>query len=284
MGQALTSILTTLLTTSLLLYGMPARPAHALVYRDKDGKLHISDTAPAGNDHTVVQPSKGSFTGIEPSSAARPAEHATAESWTWVPVKLPLLSGPDEGVKDAATIFATANKSIWTVLAAPSARHLEQGKNISQGSAVAVSQDKLLTNCHVVKGRPHLIVKHGPTQVHATVVAGDADTDRCILAVTGHTLQPVSGYRAFESLAVGEQVYTIGSPQGLENTLGQGIISGLRQAKERRFIQTTAQASPGSSGGGLFDLAGNLVGITTFKVLNSDGLNFAIAVEDFTAK
>jgi len=283
MVQPLTRILTTLLTTSLLFCGMPTQPANSGVYRDKDGKLHISDTVPPGNDHTVVKPSKGGFTGAESPSTERSAT-AAAAPWDWVPVELPSLGGPGGDAKDAATIFATANKSIWTVIAAQSAKHLEQGKNLSQGSAVAVSQDKLLTNCHVVQGRSYLVVKHGPTQARATVVSGDAATDRCILAVTGQKLQPVPGYRTFTSLAVGEQVYTIGSPHGLENTLGQGIISGLREAKGRRFVQTTAQASPGSSGGGLFDLAGNLVGITTFKVLNSDGLNFAIAVEDFTTK
>jgi S1-C subfamily serine protease len=283
MVQSLRLMLIALLTAGILLCGMPTRPVNAAVYRDKEGKLHISDTVPPGNDHTVVKPSKGGFTGAESPSAARSAPTAAA-SWDWVPVALPLLGGPDGVAKDAATIFATANKSIWTVIAAHSAKHLEQEKNLSQGSAVAVSQDKLLTNCHVVQGRSHLVVKHGTAQARATVISGDAATDRCVLAVTGHKLQPVSGYRTFASLTVGEPVYTIGSPYGLENTLGQGIISGLREAKGRRFVQTTAQASPGSSGGGLFDLAGNLVGITTFKVLNSDGLNFAIAVEDFTAK
>jgi S1-C subfamily serine protease len=77
-------------------------------------------------------------------------------------------------------------------------------------------------------------------------------------------------------------VYTVGAPRNLDNTLGHGLISGLRTAQGHHFVQTTAQISPGSSGGGLFDNAGNLIGITTFQVRQSDGLNFAIAAEDFT--
>ncbi|MGA7389267.1 MAG: trypsin-like peptidase domain-containing protein [Pseudolabrys sp.] len=89
------------------------------------------------------------------------------------------------------------------------------------------------------------------------------------------------GLRNFEELRVGQSVYTIGSPSSLESTLGQGIVSGLRIVEGRHLVQTTAQISAGSSGGGLFDDAGNLVGITSFMLKNSQGLNFAIAAEDY---
>lgn len=183
--------------------------------------------------------------------------------------------------KQPNELFESVSKSVWTVLAGPSLQALEKRVGVAQGSAVAVSTNTLLTNCHVVRRKTAIVIKHAKIQVSARVLAGDATTDRCILAVEEATLQPVSGYRKFETLTVGESVYTIGSPHGLENTLGQGIISGLREAQKRHFVQTTAQVSPGSSGGGLFDPAGNLVGITTFQVMDSDGLNFAIAVEDF---
>lgn len=269
----LTRIVTTILTTGLLLQCLQAPLAAAVIYRDKNGKLHISDTLPAGDEHTIVKPSKGGFTGDEARSVP---------SGNWVPVNLPMAEAAARTPKEANAVFETANKSVWTVLAADSQVALERLKSFSQGSAVAVSKEKLLTNCHVVKGLPYIVVKHAGTQVRATVVARDAESDRCVLAVAGQTLHPVIGYRTFDSLAVGEQVYTIGSPHGLENTLGQGIISGRREAKGYHLVQTTAQVSPGSSGGGLFDLAGNLIGITTFKLRDSEGLNFAIAVEDFT--
>jgi S1-C subfamily serine protease len=99
--------------------------------------------------------------------------------------------------------------------------------------------------------------------------------------VADEVLVPVPGMRHYEDLHVGEDTYSIGAPRGLERTLGQGIISGLRQIRGQRLVQTTTPISPGSSGGGLFDRSGNLVGITTFKLKESEGLNFAIAVDEF---
>jgi len=95
------------------------------------------------------------------------------------------------------------------------------------------------------------------------------------------TLRPVPGFRRYGSLTIGESVYSVGSPKGLENTLGQGIISGKRELSGLKLIQTTAQILKGSSGGGLFDRFGNLIGITTFKLADSEGLNFAIAIDSF---
>jgi len=87
--------------------------------------------------------------------------------------------------------------------------------------------------------------------------------------------------RPYSHLSVGEPVYTIGSPSGLENTLGEGIVSGLRNKKGMKYIQTSAPISPGSSGGGLFDIYGNLVGITTFLLEDAQNLNFALSADAF---
>lgn len=268
------TMLIPVLTASLLLHGLVTPAVQAGVYRDKNGKIRISDTPPTDGEYTAVE-SKGRYTGPE-VAATSPAV------WNWVPASLPADAGSSTEPKASNVLFDTVNPSVWTVLAAPTAASLEQKKNVAQGSAVAISQHQLLTNCHVVQGRSHIVIKHAATQVRAKVIAGDANSDRCILMVDGHALQPVSGYRSFGSLTIGETVYTVGSPLGLENTLGHGLISGLREAKGFHLVQTTAQVSPGSSGGGLFDSAGNLIGITTFKVKNSDGLNFAIAAEDFS--
>ena len=88
---------------------------------------------------------------------------------------------------------------------------------------------------------------------------------------------PSPGYT---DLKVGERVYSVGAPSGLERTLGEGIISGLRATSEGQFIQMTAPISPGSSGGGLFDSSGNLIGITTFLLKEAQAINFAIAAEN----
>lgn len=183
-----------------------------------------------------------------------------------------------------AKIFDLLNPSVWAVICAATKENLKTMNNVSLGSAVAISNDKLLTNWHVIEKMPYIVIKHGEQFTEATIYAGDKKTDRCILIVKNIELKPVKAFRTYESLSVGEAVYSIGSPQGLENTLGQGIISGKRELDKSNIIQTTAQVSPGSSGGGLFDLYGNLIGITTFKVAESEGLNFAIPIEEFTKK
>ena len=183
--------------------------------------------------------------------------------------------------RDGTELFKLISQSVWVVVAARTTSDLQRGADIAQGSAVAVTKNQLFTNCHVIEGRPLVWIKQANKLTRANVIAGDSPTDRCILSVEQESLDPVQGIRKYENLMVGEEVYTIGSPSGLERTLGQGIISGLRQLDTQRLIQTTAPISPGSLGGGLFDQSGNLIGITTFMVSEGQSLNFAIATEDY---
>ena len=87
--------------------------------------------------------------------------------------------------------------------------------------------------------------------------------------------------RAYDDIKVGEPALTVGTPQGLELTVADGLVSSKRTHEGRRLIQTTAPISQGSSGGGLFDAQGHLLGITTFYLKVGQSLNFAIAAEDF---
>src|SRR5450830_1754760 len=82
-------------------------------------------------------------------------------------------------------------------------------------------------------------------------------------------------------VAPGQHVYSLGSPRGLELTFGEGLVSALRPraGMPLPIIQTTAPISPGSSGGGLFDEFGRVIGITTFFRVESQNLNFAMPVE-----
>ena len=152
----------------------------------------------------------------------------------------------------------------------------------SQGSAVAISPRELVTNCHVVSHGRTITLINGATTLKAEVVGADPATDRCFLRIQDGELQPVSGFRDYSTLMVGEAVYTIGSPKGLVNTLGSGLLSGLRTGDDKtEYIQITAPLSAGSSGGGLFDDRGNLIGVTSFTVRDSQNLNFAIAASQF---
>ena len=179
-------------------------------------------------------------------------------------------------------IFGLINPSVWTVISASTAENLKAMNNVSIASAVAISENKLLTNHHIIDKRPYVLIKQGEQFAEVMIYAGDKQRDQCILLSKDIKLKPVKGFRKYNQLSVGDTVYSVGSPQGLENSLGQGIVSGKRKLDEQKIIQTTAPISHGSSGGGLFDRSGNLIGITTFKIIDSESLNFAISIEDFT--
>ena len=83
-----------------------------------------------------------------------------------------------------------------------------------------------------------------------------------------------------DALAVGERVFAIGSPLGLERTVTEGIVSTkTRPMQGELYLQTTAQINPGNSGGPLFNLRGEVVGVTNMKITFGEGLGFAIPVE-----
>ncbi len=184
----------------------------------------------------------------------------------------------------AVDIFAHVSPSIYLLVAAKDAETLQRGRAVYEGSAVAITPTLALTNCHIVTKRKELVLAQKKQMDIGVVVASDPHTDRCIIEAQKMKLHPISGVRLYDDIKVGEKVYTIGNPSGLEATFGEGLVSGLRMYKGVRFVQTSAPISPGSSGGGLFDEHGNLLGITTFKVGDAENLNFAIAAEEYWEK
>ena len=177
---------------------------------------------------------------------------------------------------NAAQIF----ENVW--------RHvvvIRQGEN--QGSGVIVRPNVVATNCHVVDNSGDIVIyKHDnrrastDTLFNATIRKHDDARDFCLLNVPnlgGNSAK----VRRYGMLEIGEDVYAVGSPKGLDLSLSSGLISQLRQGGGKRFIQTDAAISPGSSGGGLFDSDGNLVGILTSKLVDEEveGIGFAIPAD-----
>ncbi len=148
------------------------------------------------------------------------------------------------------------------------------------GSAVAISDSELLTNCHVVGEFDEIKLVRAKDEQTAKVVSKNADADRCVLRATAKLPTWVT-VRPYEDIKVGERAVTIGTPQGLELTVAEGIVSSKRVFNHGRVIQTSAPISQGSSGGGLFDARGHLLGITTFYFKAGQNLNFAVAAEEF---
>jgi hypothetical protein len=110
------------------------------------------------------------------------------------------------------------------------------------------------------------------------VTNADGEHDLCKLRVEHLSAKAVT-IRASSTVEVGERVYAVGAPEGLELSLSDGLVSGIRDLDTTRIIQTTAAISHGSSGGGLFDGHGKLVGITSFFANDGQNLNFAIPTE-----
>jgi len=208
--------------------------------------------------------------------------HAAPASYPALETSMP--STKTGSAHSAVDFFKQTAPSIYLIVAAKDEDALKHHKNVYEGSAVAISPTLALTNCHIVDKRAVLILIQKKEKDAAVVVASDPKTDRCIIASRTMKLHPISGVRSYRDIAVGEKVFTIGNPSGLTATLSEGIVSGLRSQKGVRYVQTSAPISPGSSGGGLFDERGNLLGITSFKIEDAENLNFAIAAEDYWRK
>jgi Trypsin-like peptidase domain len=174
-------------------------------------------------------------------------------------------------------VFNRVRASIFVVEALD-----QSGKAVKTGSGVSVRGSEIVTNLHVVEGAWAVRVRQGKESYPAKVAASDAAHDLCILSVTVSALDEAPPVRAIVPVSwinVGDRAYAIGAPEGLELSLSEGLISGIRKVQDKTYIQTSAPISPGSSGGGLFDSQGRLLGITTFYVEDGQNLNFAIPAE-----
>lgn len=146
---------------------------------------------------------------------------------------------------------------------------------ISFGSGVVIAPKTIVTNKHVIERGSVFKVKFENNAWPCTLTHIDPDHDLCQLTVDRLPARPVT-LRNLPDVAVGERVYAIGAPKGLDLTFSEGLVSGLRNQGGQSVIQTTAAISEGSSGGGLFDGDGRLIGITTSYIKRGQNLNFAL--------
>ena len=174
-----------------------------------------------------------------------------------------------------AEFFAKVAPSVWLVQT-----YDKSGGWIAQGSAVVVAPDTLITNCHVLSKAKSFDVIHDNMAYVGHLDMWDAARDICQIKAA-HLNAPAVALADTSQLVVGQPVYALGNPKGLELTLSNGLLSALRRDDMRRLtqIQTNAPISHGSSGGGLFDADGRLIGITTFNVDEGQNLNFALPVD-----
>jgi len=156
------------------------------------------------------------------------------------------------------------------------------------GSGFIVTPDGyVITNDHVIQGDTDItVVIFGQGKSGATVkrnvkrvkiVSTNAYVDLALLKLEGEKDLPVAYLGDSDLLKVGAPVYAIGNPLGLERSVSEGIVSTTNRPLDgMTYIQTTAALNPGNSGGPLFNLRGEVVGVANLILLQTEGLNFAI--------
>ncbi|MEO7300324.1 MAG: trypsin-like peptidase domain-containing protein [Verrucomicrobiota bacterium] len=161
------------------------------------------------------------------------------------------------------------------------------------GSGFIINEEGfLITNFHVIEGETQISVevyqqKNGEldrsSYKQVRIIAVNKFQDLALLKIEDKNAPKFARVSLGDSeiLAVGERVFAIGSPLGLERTVTEGIVSTkTRQMQGDLYLQTTAQINPGNSGGPLFNMRGEVIGVTNMKITFGEGLGFAIPMEN----
>ena len=183
-----------------------------------------------------------------------------------------MAAPPTTDAIDARDIASRHTRSVVALIAQD-----EANREIGYGTGFFVEEDLVATSLHVLQGASAVVIARLDTGTQSPVlgvVATDARADLALVRV------PIKGAPLIvaddKQIRVGDKVFVIGNPQGMEGTLSDGIVSALREAEAIRRIQITAPVSPGSSGGPVLDDRGHVIGVTTASIARSQNLNFAI--------
>ena len=178
----------------------------------------------------------------------------------------------------------------------------DDGLVLSSGTGFVYATDDnygyVLTNAHVVSGGTNVQgIMTDNTTTSLTILGTDSYTDLAVLRMDVKQVKQVASIGDSKNTAVGNTVFTVGSPMGSTyvGTVTKGILSGKDRLVETstsnglssesyivKVLQTDAAISPGNSGGPLVNLAGDVIGITSLKLVDDEveGMGFAIPIED----
>ena len=179
--------------------------------------------------------------------------------------------------KSITAIAKTANGAVVSIVMSD-----KDGNPIAQGSGFIVSKDgHILTNYHVIAEGTSAVVKlpDGAFYLVDGVLASDKARDIAVIKAHGEHFRTLA-LGDSDRVQVGQEVVAIGNPLSLESTVSNGIVSSVRSIDEKggKYLQITAPISPGSSGGPLFNMAGQVIGVTTMYLKGGENLNFAIPI------
>ncbi|MFB3881899.1 MAG: tetratricopeptide repeat protein [Armatimonadota bacterium] len=154
------------------------------------------------------------------------------------------------------------------------------GNPLSQGTAFFVRADGVAITCHhVLSGAASALLRmeNGAFFPVEGMLATDQARDLALLKVTGKDL-PIVSLGDSSALAPGQRLVAITAPQGLGNTVADGLVSAVRELPSGPLVQVTIPLSPGSSGGPIFDLSGKVVAVAAAVLTEGQALNFAIPI------
>jgi serine protease Do len=231
----------------------------------------------------IVKISKTDAAEPAAKSVARPKAVAETESKAAAETKAgfystPAKSGPLRSVRELVSLIGEAVVQVRT----PS----------GLGSGFIINEEGfLMTNFHVIEGETEITVevyhqKDGELSrkvyKQVRIIAMNKFADLALLRIEDKDAPKFKFVLmgSADALAVGERVFAIGSPMGLERTVTEGILSTkTRPMAGELYLQTTAQINPGNSGGPLFSMSGEVIGMTNMKITFGEGLGFAIPAE-----
>src|SRR3972149_3896834 len=152
------------------------------------------------------------------------------------------------------------------------------GQPLSLGSGFFLRDGEIASNLHVVEGATRgyakLVGQKTKYDIEG-ITAVDPERDLVVLKISRARTQTLSLANS-DNVQVGESVYAVGNPQGLEGTFSQGIVSSIREVGSDKLLQITAPISPGSSGGPVLNGKGEGIGVSVATFRGGQNLNFAI--------
>jgi serine protease Do len=279
-----------------LVSGLSAALADTIQLKDKatvTGKIlaEKSDSVAVDVGYTVLVIPRNSIAAISKADEAKPpAKTAPASKSARVAEAPPAIEAKSDFYHAAARPSPERNvRDLVNQLGEAVVQVRTPG---GLGSGFIINDDGfLMTNFHVIEGETQISVEvyhqingqlERKTYKEVRIVALNKFDDMALLKIEDKDT-PKFKYVVLgsaDALAVGERVFAIGSPLALERTVTEGILSTkTRQLQGALYLQTTAQINPGNSGGPLFNLGGEVVGVTNMKVTSGEGIGFAIPVE-----
>jgi tetratricopeptide (TPR) repeat protein len=175
----------------------------------------------------------------------------------------------------ADKIYDLVNNSVVVVLA------YDGNGNLYQGSGIVINNEGyVVTNYHVCKDGNRFEINHYKKEFkNIQIVKQDPDKDIMVLKVSDIPLPPIK-IGSSENLKPGQRVYAIGSPEGYENSISEGIVSGVRHdSNGNELIQMTTPITEGSSGGAVVNSSGELIGMS-MSGQHEGNIYFAVPIED----